>query len=87
MGFHSDDELELGENPVIASVSLGATRRFVLRPKKKKFSGLDLELVHNSLLVMSGTLEHHYRHGVPPARRPVGERINVTFRKLLFAPR
>lgn len=81
MGMHADDEPELGDNPIIASVSLGATRRFVLREKKGK-SGTELDLGHGSLLVMGGTTQHVYRHGLPKTKKPVGERINLTFRRI-----
>jgi alkylated DNA repair dioxygenase AlkB len=82
IGFHADDEPELGTNPVIGSISLGAERRFVL---KHPASGekLELELPHGSLLVMGGTSQHHWRHGVPKTRKPVGPRINLTFRRIL----
>jgi alkylated DNA repair dioxygenase AlkB len=81
MGLHSDDEPELGSNPLIASVSLGAPRRFVLRPKKNKaLMPLDLELPHGSLLTMSGSCQHQFRHGLPKSARVVGARINLTFR-------
>ncbi|MFW6092782.1 MAG: alpha-ketoglutarate-dependent dioxygenase AlkB family protein [Pseudomonadota bacterium] len=78
MGWHTDAEQGLGR--VIASVSLGATRRFLLRPPDREASErLDLE--HGSLLLMDGAL----RHALPRTRRPVGERINLTFRRV--APR
>jgi alkylated DNA repair dioxygenase AlkB len=86
MGMHSDDEPELGPNPTIASVSLGATRRFVLSPKTKSVrrdGTYELELGHGSLLVMSGECQHRYRHGVPKAPSSLGERINLTFRRVL----
>jgi alkylated DNA repair dioxygenase AlkB len=82
IGFHSDDEPELGTNPIIGSISLGAERRFVL---KHPASGetLEFNLPHGSLLVMGGTSQHHWRHGVPKTRKPVGPRINLTFRRIL----
>ena len=85
MGWHSDDERELGRNPVVASVSLGAHRRFKLRHKnrlKARTEFLDLELPHNSLLLMSGSTQHHWRHALPNTRKPVAERINLTFRQI-----
>jgi alkylated DNA repair dioxygenase AlkB len=82
MGWHADDEPELGRDPVIASVSLGAPRRFCLRHRRRKDLGLDLELPHGSLLVMAGPLQHHWVHALPKTRRPVGERINLTFRRV-----
>jgi len=88
MGLHSDDEPELGEDPVVATVSLGAARRFVLTPKKKRHgSPRELSLGHGALLVMGGACQRLYRHGVPRTRRPIGERISLTFRFLLRAPR
>ena len=82
IGFHADDESELGTNPIIGSISLGAERRFVL---KHPASGetLEFNLPHGSLLVMGGTSQHHWRHGVPKTRKPVGPRINLTFRRIL----
>ena len=81
MGMHSDSEPELGTNPVVASLSLGAARRFVLRHKRGPAHGkLDLVLGHGALLVMRGTTQHVYRHGLPKLRAPTAERINLTFR-------
>jgi alkylated DNA repair dioxygenase AlkB len=82
IGFHADDEPELGTNPIIGSVSLGAERKFVL---KHPSSGerLEMNLPHGSLLVMGGATQHHWRHGVPKTTRPVGPRINLTFRRIL----
>jgi alkylated DNA repair dioxygenase AlkB len=82
MGWHADDEPELGRNPVIASVSLGAPRRFCLRHRRRKDLKLDLELPRGSLLVMAGPMQHHWVHALPKTRRPVGERINLTFRRV-----
>jgi alkylated DNA repair dioxygenase AlkB len=82
MGMHSDREPELGPNPIVASVSLGAPRRFRLRHRNKASSGndLDLELGQGSLLVMAGTTQHFYRHGVPKQASVTAPRINLTFR-------
>jgi len=85
MGMHSDDEPELGETPTIASVSLGEMRTFVLAPRKKSdraAGSYELELGHGSLLVMSGSCQHHYRHGVPKQPGRDRERINLTFRRV-----
>ena len=79
MGWHADDEPELGRNPAIASVSLGATRRFKLRHRQCK-TVTTLELGHGSLLSMAGPTQHRYVHAVPKTARPVGARINLTFR-------
>lgn len=83
MGWHSDDEPELGPAPAIASVSLGATRRFCLRHRRRKDLKLDLSLEHGSLLLMAGSTQRHWVHAVPKTSRPVGERINLTFRLVL----
>lgn len=83
MGWHGDDERELGPAPVIASLSLGATRRFVLRHRLQPQRKLVLELPRGSLLVMSGATQRHYRHALPRTAKPVGERINLTFRRVL----
>ena len=81
MGWHADDEPELGPAPVIASVSLGATRRFLLRPRGGGASRrLDLE--EGSLLVMRGASQRDWQHSVPRTARAVGPRINLTFRKI-----
>jgi alkylated DNA repair dioxygenase AlkB len=85
MGLHADNESELGSNPVIASLSLGATRRFQLRHRKDRAARLDLELESGSLLVMRGTLQHHYRHGVPKQPGVTDPRINLTFRRIRSA--
>jgi alkylated DNA repair dioxygenase AlkB len=82
MGWHADDEPELGRNPVIASVSLGATRRFCLRHRRRKDLRLDVLLTHGSLLLMSGATQHHWVHALPKTAAPVGERINLTFRRV-----
>jgi alkylated DNA repair dioxygenase AlkB len=79
MGWHADDEPELGRNPAIASVSLGATRRFRMRHRRHK-SATTLDLGHGSLLLMAGPTQHHYVHAVPKTARPVAERINLTLR-------
>lgn len=83
MGFHADAEPELGHNPIIASVSLGATRRFVMRHVRDVRERLDLDLPNGSLLVMEGTTQHFFRHGVPKQRSIAEPRINLTFRRIL----
>ncbi len=80
MGFHSDDEKELGPDPVIASLSLGAVRTFQLRHKLDKEKKLDLELEHGSLLVMAGKSQSYWQHGLPKRKRVHEPRINLTFR-------
>jgi alkylated DNA repair dioxygenase AlkB len=80
MGWHSDDETSLGPQPVIASLSLGATRRFALRHRDRLYGPITLALGHGDLLVMSGGTQHYWQHAVPKTRLPVGSRINLTFR-------
>ena len=82
VAWHSDDEKELGKNPVIASVSLGAERKFKLRHKKYKENQLQHEvfLQNGSLLLMSGSTQHHWLHEIPRTAKPIGPRINLTFR-------
>jgi alkylated DNA repair dioxygenase AlkB len=85
IGYHADDEPELGTNPVVPSLSLGAARTFHLRHNDSRLR-LSFELGHGSLLVMAGTTQHHWRHAVPKTSRPVGARINLTFRNILSPP-
>ena len=79
-GWHSDDEKELGENPVIASVSLGAERLFHLKHKKVKTLKHKLILNNGSLLVMKGETQHHWLHQIPKTKKIIDKRINLTFR-------
>ena len=82
MGMHSDDEPELGPEPVIASLSYGATRSFVLRHKRNKRT-VKLDLHDGSLLLMSGALQSNWLHGVNKSARTIGERLNLTFRYIV----
>ena len=79
-GWHQDNEPELGRNPVIASVSFGVVRRFQMRHKIRKEHKLNLDLPHGSLLLMAGATQHTWQHQIPKTAKPVGERINLTFR-------
>lgn len=80
MGWHSDDEAELGRNPLVASLNLGGARRFDLR--RKGGSGIEhsLLLEGGSLLVMRGATQHYWQHQVAKTRKVVAPRINLTFR-------
>lgn len=80
MGWHSDDEKELGENPVIASVNLGATRRFHFKHKHLKEQKVALDLTAGSLLIMAGATQHFWLHQLPKSARTLDPRINLTFR-------
>ena len=82
MGMHSDDEAELGKDPVIASLSYGATRNFILRHKRDKRT-VRLPLEDGSLLVMGGQLQKNWLHGINKSTRALGARINLTFRYIV----
>ena len=84
MGRHADAEAVLGPNPLVASVSIGAVRTFVLRHNATKEKRA-LELAHGSLLLMGGTLQHHWTHEVPKTNQHVSERINLTFRRFIVS--
>jgi alkylated DNA repair dioxygenase AlkB len=81
-GWHADNEKELGKNPVIASLSLGATRVFKLKHRYDTGQRARLELTSGSLLLMQGPTQHFWLHEIPKTKREVGPRINLTFRKI-----
>ena len=81
MGWHADDEPELGPTPAIASLSLGAVRRFRLRPRAGLLHApFGIDLPTGSLLLMRGPTQQHWQHALPKTARPVGPRLNLTFR-------
>ena len=80
--WHSDDEKELGKNPTIASISLGATRSFHLRNKASGETH-KVDLPHGSILLMSGETQHLYKHQLAKTAKKVGPRINITFRNII----
>ncbi len=82
MGWHRDNEKELGPEPIIASVSFGATRKFQFRNYLNKNDKLSLPLTHGSLLLMRGTTNHFWEHQIPKTKQPIDIRINLTFRIL-----
>lgn len=82
-GWHADNEKELGENPVIASVTLGQERYFHLKHRTDKDLRQKLLLQHGSLLVMQGATQNHWLHQIPKTTKPIGERINLTFRVIV----
>ena len=83
VSWHSDDEPELGQNPVIASISLGVERIFQLRHKRYKRIDQQRFLLENgSLLLMSGSLQHNWQHQLPKSTTIKEERINLTFRRV-----
>jgi len=79
-GWHSDNEKELGKNPVIASVSFGASRMFHLKHRYDKELKHKLVLESGSLLVMKGETQHYWLHQIPKTKKKVEARINLTFR-------
>ncbi len=80
VGWHSDDEPELGTNPVIASVSLGAARNFQFKHKYNPDLKQTIELTNGTLLLMRGTTQHFWKHQIPKTTKVLGPRINLTFR-------
>ncbi len=83
MGWHRDNEKELGVNPVIASVSFGAERNFQFRHYTNKKELRSIVLNNGSLLLMKGATNHHWEHQLPKSKKINGERINLTFRMVL----
>ncbi|KKO48579.1 DNA methylase [Arsukibacterium sp. MJ3] len=79
MGWHADNEPELGPTPVIASVSIGASRRFDLQHRQHGHQ-LQLQLDNGSLLVMAGTCQQYWQHRLPKQSRVLTPRLNLTFR-------
>ncbi len=82
-GWHADNEKELGQNPVIASVSFGAERPFQLKHNTDKKLKKNILLQHGSLLLMKGTTQHFWKHQIPKTKKPIGPRINLTFRTII----
>lgn len=80
ISWHADDEPELGAEPIIASISLGAARTFQFRSRSDRRVAGSVLLEHGSLLLMKGDSQRMYQHAIPKERRIVGERVNLTFR-------
>ena len=84
MGWHSDDEKELGIDPIIASLSFGANRDFIFKHKTdKSFEKIKIHLKSGSLLIMSGSTQHYWKHSLPKRLKVREPRVNLTFRKIL----
>ncbi len=79
-GWHADDEKELGQNPIIASLSLGESRKFKMKHKFDKELTFDLELKHGSLLIMKEETQHYWKHTIAKTKQRKEERINLTYR-------
>ena len=83
MGLHSDDEPELGNRPIIASLSLGEERTFILKHKNRKdLRSVRLRLASGSLLLMKGETQHCWKHGIEKEKLACGPRVNLTFRRI-----
>lgn len=80
MGWHRDNEPELGKNPVVASVSLGTTRRFLMKHIRLDDQKMEFHLAQGSALLMVGETQHNWKHSVPKTRAIMQPRINLTFR-------
>lgn len=83
MGWHRDNEKNLGINPTIASVSFGASRVFQLRNYMSKEDKNSVNLTHGSLLLMRGETQHYWEHQIPKTKKINLPRINLTFRKVI----
>ncbi len=82
MGLHADDEPQLGLNPTIASMTYGASRKMIFRKNGTK-EKIERVLNHGDLLIMSGTLQHNWKHEIPKQRKITEARLNITFRKII----
>ncbi|ESU26436.1 hypothetical protein FLJC2902T_29230 [Flavobacterium limnosediminis JC2902] len=82
-GWHADNEKELGQNPIIASVSFGEKRVFQLKHNTIKDLKQNITLDNGSLLLMKGTTQHYWKHQIPKTAKPINQRINLTFRTVL----
>ena len=82
-GWHADNEKELGQNPIIASISFGEARPFHFKHRHIKEERHKLNLEHGSLLLMKGEMQHYWLHQIAKTKKQIGERINLTFRTLL----
>ena len=81
VNWHQDNEKELGQNPIIGSVSLGETRPFQLKHlDRKDLNKVDIALTHGSFLLMKGETQHYWKHQIPKTTRNIKPRINLTFR-------
>jgi alkylated DNA repair dioxygenase AlkB len=83
MGMHSDDERELGGQPVIASLSLGDRRTLIFKHKTRSDQPpVRVPLESGSLLLMKGDTQKNWKHGINRESRPCGPRVNLTFRRI-----
>lgn len=87
VGWHADDEPIFGGDPVVTSLSFGATRRFKVRSKANLKAVTNFNLTDGSLLIMGRGVQRYYQHSIPRTKKPVGPRINLTFRQALGSDR
>lgn len=80
VAWHSDDEYELGKDPMIASVSFGQVRRFDVRHKQDHQQKYSIDLENGSLILMKGDLQHNWEHRIAKSTKPLKARVNLTFR-------
>ena len=83
ISWHTDAERELGENPIIGSVSFGGSRRFMFRHRNDKNEKAEVALTHGSFLLMAGETQHFWQHQIPKTAKQVAPRINLTFRTIV----
>ncbi len=82
--IHSDDETELGKNPIIASASFGEERKFVLKHRTNRgIEKKEILLENRSLVLMKGPLQHHWKHELTKTKKKIGPRVNLTFRNIV----
>lgn len=82
LNWHADDEKELGNNPIIASVNFGETRDFIIRRNDDQSKKITIPLKHGTLIIMKGELQHFWQHSVPKRKKIKGSRFNLTFRSI-----
>jgi len=83
VSWHRDAEAALGDDPIVASISLGAVRRFKFKHRRERALTIDLDLAPGSCLVMGPGSQIHWLHALPKTAQPVGERLNLTFRRIV----
>ncbi len=82
MGFHRDNEKSLGDESLIASISLGESRKFQIKHKTDKRLNKSIELSNGSLLIMGGSMQEYWYHGLAKSKKELDPRINITFRNI-----
>jgi hypothetical protein len=83
IGWHSDDEALFGGDPIVVSLSFGATRTFLVRDKATKKDITPFDLHDGSCLIMGKGVQQDFQHSIPKSKSPAGERINLTYRYAL----